>query len=104
MTFESQAGSFVGKIEKFDLHNDKWNRYDVNDIGILSIYIEGMPKSCNQETGLNRVVITSDHALFNVVFSTVLTAKAMDRKLYVNYLNSCKTRDKAWDFGFIGLK
>ena len=102
--FKVHAGSHFGKITKFDLHSDNWSKYDVNDVGILSFYVEGLPNSCNQENGLNRVVITTEHPLFNAVLSTVISAKTLDRALYVNYLDSCKVRDRAWDFGYIGVR
>ena len=93
-----------GKVLKIDLHNDNWGTYDVNDKGVLSLYIEGLPKSCNQSNGLNRVVITSDHALFDAVLSTALAAKLSGKKVHIQYLDTCKTRGHAWDFGFLSLR
>ena len=99
----SQAGSFTGNVQKIDIHSDHWNTYDPTDLGFLSLYIEGMPVSCGQSNGLNRVVITTDHPLFESVLSVALTAKATASKLKVHYLDTCNTRDAAWDFGYISF-
>ena len=93
----------TGKVQKIDLHGKSWQNYNPNDKGVLSLYIEGMPKSCDQTNGLGRVVIETDHPLFESVFSVALAAKLSDKNVYVHYLNSCNTRSSAWDFGFLSL-
>ncbi len=98
------SASIIGKVEKIDVHGNSWGNYNPNDLGVLSLYIEGMPKSCNDPNGNNRVVITSDHPLFNSVLSIALAAKMSGRNLYVQYLDTCNTRAGAWDFGYVSLR
>ncbi len=98
------ADTYTGKVEKIDLHGDNWGTYSNTDIGIMSLYVEGMPKSCNQTNGKNRVVIQSNHQLFNSVLSAALAAKIADKEITIHYLNSCSIRSGAWDFGYISIK
>lgn len=101
ISFFTSAGSYVGKVEKIDLHSNHWTTYNPNDLGVMSLYLVGLPKSCGDSNGLNRVVIGSDHPLFNTVFSLALAAKVSGTPIKINYLDSCETRSGAWDFGFI---
>jgi hypothetical protein len=103
LSVNSYSGSYSGKVQQIDLHADKWGVYNPDDKGILSLYLVGMPKSCGEEGGLNRVVITSDHPLFQSVISIALTAKISDKNLTIHYLDSCNTRSRAWDFGFVSF-
>ncbi|SMF25128.1 hypothetical protein SAMN02745866_01668 [Alteromonadaceae bacterium Bs31] len=97
------SGTYTGKVEKINLHGDGWGTYNPNDLGVLSLHLIGMPKACGKEDGLNRVVITSDHVLFQSVVSVALAAKLSDKNVTINYLDSCNIRSGAWDFGFISI-
>lgn len=97
------SASYTGKIEKLNLHGNNWGTYNPNDLGVLNITMKGMPISCGQEDGYNRVVITSDHVLFTSVLSIVMAAKLADRDITIHYLNSCNVRSGSWDFGFVEL-
>ena len=101
LSVDAFSAAYTGKVDKIILHADEWNVYNPNDTGILSLYLVGMPKSCGSDDGLGRVVITSDHPLFQSVISLALTAKISDKNLTVHYLDTCKTRSQAWDFGLV---
>ena len=108
LTFFSVASyaevfTYEGYIEKVEVHADNWKEYNENDIGILSIWMEGMPKSCNDTNGYNRTVIRSSHNLYDSVLSVVLAAKLANKKVKLTYLDTCNTRFRAWDFGYISL-
>lgn len=98
------SGTFSGKIQKIDIHAQNWSGYNPNDLGFMSLYIEGMPKSCNQPNGMNRVVITTDHPLYDSALSVAIAAKMADKSVYVHYLETCNLRSGAWDFGYISLR
>lgn len=99
----SNAASHRGLVEKVDLHSNSWTQYNPNDKGMLSIYIQGLPKACNDAEGLNRVIIESDHPLFDGVLSLALAAKLSDTPITINYLSTCNVRNGAWDFGYISF-
>lgn len=47
------AGSYSGMVEKIDLYADKWATHIPSDIGLLSLYTEGISKSCNETDSLS---------------------------------------------------
>ena len=102
--FELAAASVEGLITKIDIHSDTWSQYNVNDKAYVSIYIDGMPKSCNQDNGARRVIISHDHPLFDSALSMALAAKRANKKLFVNYLTTCNVRSGAWDFGYMSVR
>ena len=64
LTFFSVASyaevfTYEGYIEKVEVHADNWKEYNENDIGILSIWMEGMPKSCNLRLPFSKKRINS---------------------------------------------
>ena len=97
------AGTITAKIEKIELHGYNWGTYNPNDLGVLSLYIEGMPKSCNQNNGQNRVVILTDHPLYQSVYSMALAAKLANKNIFIHYLDTCNVRAGGWDFGYVSL-
>ncbi|TQV74913.1 hypothetical protein FLL45_08100 [Aliikangiella marina] len=103
-TMNASAGAVDGKIIKIDIHSDNWETYNVNDKAYMSLYVDGLPKSCNQSSGVRRVIISQDHPLFNAALSIAIAAKQADKRVHINFLNTCAVRSSAWDFGYISMR
>jgi hypothetical protein len=97
------SAAVTGYVTKINLHSDSWSTYNVSDKAMMSIYVEGLPPGCNKVGGDSRVVITTDHPLYNSVYSLVLSAKVSGKKIRVEYLSTCTHRADGWDFGYISL-
>ena len=98
------ADHVTGHIEKLNLHSSNWSTYDVNDRAMVSIYVSGLEPGCGStSTSTGRVIITTDHPLFNAVYSTLLAAKISGKKVRIDYLDTCTFRGDGWDFGYKSL-
>lgn len=100
----ASAGAVDGKIIKIDVHSDNWGTYNVNDKAYMSLYVEGLPNACNQSYGAQRVIISQDHPLFNAALSIAIAAKQANKRVHINYLNTCAVRSGAWDFGYLSMR
>jgi len=93
-----------GKIADVYLFSDDWETYNTQDTGIAAIYMtpsSGWELLPGCGTGQRRILISTDHPLFNSVVSTVLTAKVTGQTVELWHLTKCTIRTNAWDFGVI---
>lgn len=96
------AGSITGAVTQVGTALDSWGTPDVNQKGVFTFNVGGLPKACG--SGYGRIVIPTDHPLYNTVVSMVLSAQAQKRSVIANYLNSCTYRSNSWDFGTLSIQ
>jgi len=65
-----------GEVTDIDLFAKTPSKYDVNDVGLAAIYINSpdLLPGCGN-SGEKRVIISTDHPLYQSVISLALTAK-----------------------------
>jgi hypothetical protein len=85
-----------GKITDIQMFNSNYTVYDPNGRGLVGFYMSELSPACGG--GIRRVVISSDHPLFNSVVSAALTAKAMNKEIALWHLDTCSLRGNSWDF------
>lgn len=91
----------TGIVKKIKIFSSNPDIYNPNDKGLLMIYMDELPVAC--ETPEKRVVITSDHPLFESVLSTALVSKTTQKPIELSYINTCSQKSNAWDFAIIEL-
>ena len=92
-----------GKVTRLELFSDTWTTYDTSYVGMLGIWVQGVPSACGGGSGSGRIVITSDHPNYDAVLSALLVAKTTDTNVRIYYLDTCNLRSNSWDFGYLDL-
>ena len=75
------------------------SKYAETGKGFAAFYIEGLTGSCGGAE--KRVGISTNHPLFNTVFSTMLAAKVSGQPVEIWHFNACTLRNNAWDFSVL---
>lgn len=91
-----------GEVTDIYLFTKNLAKYDVNDVGLAAIYINSpdLLPGCGS-SGSKRVIISTDHPLYQSVISLALTAKTTGKKVEIWHLNTCTQRYNSWDFSLI---
>ena len=95
LSHAADTAGFTGKITDIVTFPNDYGSYNESVKGLLAIYIDGLPKGC--ETGVNRVLISVDHPLYESVLSMALYAKASNSDVKVLYFTECTMRTNSWD-------
>jgi len=97
------SAEIKGKVQRVWTHSSAYSTYDTTSPGLFMVAISGMPKACGHVHGFGRFVIDESHPLYETVVSIVLSAKATNSDVWVNYLDTCNIRFNSWDFGSISF-
>ena len=92
-----------GKVSEVWLFSKNYSTYNVNDVGLANIYLEGSVIEPACGTGARRVVISTDHPLYQSVVSMALMAKQTGKTVEIWHLDTCTQRSSSWDFGLMRL-
>ncbi len=101
-TFAAELITHTGKVTQVAAFPHTYGSYDVSRRGLLTIYVEGLPKGC--ASGHPRVVIGLDHPIHDAVLSLALMAKATQTEVTVAYFNECTIRAESWDLAYLAIK
>lgn len=101
-SFCTELGSHKGTITQIAAFPHDYGKYDENQKGRLTLFIEGLPPGCGD--GLPRVVIGVDHPMYDSVLSIALLAKASETKVSVAYFKECTLRENSWDLANITIE
>ena len=71
--------------------------FPVQGGGAVVLYMDELQPAC-AEGNPGRVLISTDHPLFNAVLSTALAAKTTKDLVEIGYVDQCSTLSNAWDF------
>lgn len=91
----------TGKVSKIMVLPKTYQSYSTTTESLTMIFVEGLPKSCNQENGMARVAIGTNHSAHNTALALALSAHASGKTVKIAYLNSCTLRSNAWDFSYL---
>jgi len=92
----------TGKVTRMITSTDNYTTaYDVTDRGTFIFEVENLPNGCTGNPG--RVIITSDHKLYSTVVAMIVSAKSMDKNVYVLALKPCSNNPSAFDFGSLAI-
>jgi len=94
-----------GKITKVRIFANNHAVYNIDSVGFAVIYVDSLGDACESEGGkYGRVIISTDHALYQTVVAIALTAKASRSPVNIWHLDTCSLRNNAWDFSLLELK
>jgi len=92
----------TGYISKIRSFSNGASTYNTNDIGITNIYVDSLAGACGSNE--KRIVIGTDHPLYQSVVSMALMAKASNLEIEIWHLDTCTVRTNSWDFRLIELQ
>lgn len=98
----SEVTKVQGKVTNVWFFASNWSTYNAADVGLAAIYIdsEDLLPGCG-EGGSERVVISTDHPLYDSVVSFALVAKTTGATVELWHLDTCSQRSNSWDFAVI---
>ena len=105
ISFEAFSANVIkatGQITKIRTFAKNYTTYNINDVGLTTIYVTSLEGACGSNQ--SRVVISTDHPLYQTVISKALMAKASNLTVEIWHLDTCSQRGIAWDFGLLELK
>jgi hypothetical protein len=99
----ANENSATGAITEIQTHSASRNPYNTNSLGWTFIYMDELPISngAGCGTGQNRVIITSDHPLYNTVVALATAAKLSGGLVTLHYLEECTIVTNAWNFSIM---
>ena len=101
LNYSAFAITVSGNVTKLRMFKSDYQTYLGGGVGILTFYVDTLSGACGSNE--KRIAISTDHPLYETVFSTVLAAKVSGTSITVNHLETCSQRGSTWDFGILDL-
>lgn len=101
--FAAEVYKATGLVDRVDIFTSNWKVYDETDKGLFAIYIseiESVKPVGKCGSGINRILISTDHPLYHTVSSAVFQAQAMEKPVSIL---SCKLRSNSFDFAALEM-